>query len=97
MSDSFNSSIHYSNIQNATFQATGVQTLWCPSDPAVSQIDFTNFSYGMRFTSYKGNAGTWFTPGRFQDPTCMGGAFANLIGQANGIFMKCAPGIGPVP
>ena len=40
----------------------------------------------MRFTSYKGNAGTWFTPGRYQDPACVGGAFGTLIGQANGIF-----------
>ena len=40
----------------------------------------------MRFTSYKGNAGTWFTPGRYQDPTCMGGAFNTLISQADGIF-----------
>ena len=40
----------------------------------------------MRFTSYKGNAGTWFSPGRYQDPACVGGAFGTLIGQANGIF-----------
>jgi prepilin-type N-terminal cleavage/methylation domain-containing protein/prepilin-type processing-associated H-X9-DG protein len=87
MFNAFNSSIHYSNPPNATVQATGVQTIWCPSDPKVSQIDFTDFpTYGMRFTSYKGNAGTWFTPGRYQDPTCMGGAFSTLLAQADGIF-----------
>jgi prepilin-type N-terminal cleavage/methylation domain-containing protein/prepilin-type processing-associated H-X9-DG protein len=84
--NAYNSNIHFSNPPNATFQAAGVATLWCPSDGTVSQIDYSNFSYGMRFTSYKGNAGTWFTPGRYQDPTCMGSAFGTLTGQANGIF-----------
>jgi len=84
--NAFNSNIHYSVIDNGTVQATGLSGLWCPSDPSVSQIDFSNFTYGMRFTSYKGNAGTWFTPGRYQDPTCMGSAFGTLTGQANGIF-----------
>src|SRR5262249_24572246 len=90
--NSFNSNVHYSCPSNATFQGTGVQTIWWPSDPSVATIDFSDFpsqpysAYGMRFTSYKGNAGTWFTPGRFQDPTCMGGAFGTLLGQANGLF-----------
>jgi prepilin-type N-terminal cleavage/methylation domain-containing protein/prepilin-type processing-associated H-X9-DG protein len=89
--NAFNANVHYSNPPNATFQATGVQTLWCPSDPSVTQLSLQDFAppptpYGMRFTSYKGNAGTWFTPGRFQDPTCMGSAFGTLIGQANGLF-----------
>jgi prepilin-type N-terminal cleavage/methylation domain-containing protein/prepilin-type processing-associated H-X9-DG protein len=89
---SFNSNVHYSDPPNATFQSAGVQTLWCPSDPAVANISFVDFPsqpysiYGMRFTSYKGNAVTWFTPGRYQDPTCMGSTFSTLLGQANGIF-----------
>ena len=84
--NSFNSSVHYSNPPNGTVQATGLSAIWCPSDPSVQTIDFSNFTYGMRFSSYHGNAGTWFTPGRYQDPTCMGGAFGTLTSQANGIF-----------
>ena len=84
--NAFNFNLHFQTVVNATAQATGVQTLWCPSDPSVSQIDFSNFTWGMRFTSYKGNAGTWFTPGRYQDPACVGSAFGTLMGQANGIY-----------
>jgi prepilin-type N-terminal cleavage/methylation domain-containing protein/prepilin-type processing-associated H-X9-DG protein len=84
--NAFNNDVHYSDPPNATVQATGVAALWCPSDPSVSQIDFANFSYGMRFTSYKGNAGTWFSPGRFQDADCVGSLFGTLTGQANGIY-----------
>ena len=82
--NAFNNSAHYSNIENATVQSTGVSALWCPSDPKVTQLDKSNFSYGMRFTSYKGNSGTWFSPGRYQDPS--NPAFSQLLGQANGIF-----------
>jgi prepilin-type N-terminal cleavage/methylation domain-containing protein/prepilin-type processing-associated H-X9-DG protein len=84
--NAFNNDVHYSDPPNATFQSTGVTTLWCPSDGYVNQLDFTNFSYGMRFTSYKGNAGTWFSPGRYQDQDCVGGLFGTLTGQANGLF-----------
>jgi prepilin-type N-terminal cleavage/methylation domain-containing protein/prepilin-type processing-associated H-X9-DG protein len=82
--NSFNTNVHYSDPPNATLQSTGVSTIWCPSDGKVNQLDFTNFSYGMRFTSYKGNSGTWFSPGRYQDPS--NPAFGALIAQANGIF-----------
>ena len=95
--NAFNNAVHYSDPPNGTVQATGVTTLWCPSDPSVSQIDFANFSYGMRFTSYKGNSGTWFSPGRYQDADCVGSLFSTLTGQANGIFnFYSRPTIGAV-
>ncbi len=84
--NAFNSSVHYDTAPNSTVQITGVSGIWCPSDPSVSQLWLGDDSWGMRFTSYKGNAGTWFTPGRYQDPACVGGAFGTLIGQANGVF-----------
>ena len=40
----------------------------------------------MRMTSYKGNAGTWFSPGRYADPNCTTYNFSTQISQANGIF-----------
>ncbi len=82
--NSFNLNVHFSTPPNGTAQATGVSTFWCPSDAKVSQIDYTSFSTGMRFTSYKGNSGTWFSPGRYQDPS--NAAFGQLVAQANGIF-----------
>ena len=84
--NSFNFNIHFQTVTNATAQATGVSTIWCPSDAVVSQIDFSNFTWGMRFTSYKGNAGTWFSPGRYADPLCTQYNFATQISQANGIY-----------
>lgn len=88
--NSWNFMVHYQFVQNATGIGTGFQTLWCPSDPAVSQISFVDFPsppfFGLHFTSYKGNAGPWFTPGRFQDPRCSGTAFYSYLGNAMGIF-----------
>ena len=52
----------------------------------------SDFGYGlpfvMRYTSYKGNAGTWFAPGRYEDPLCSSTPvpFASLLAQANGVF-----------
>ena len=82
--NAFNANVHYSFPDNGTVQATGINALWCPSDPKVTQLDFSNFSYGMRFTSYKGNAGTWFSPGRYQDQSSP--VFSQALSQANGMF-----------
>ncbi len=84
--NAFNANVHYDTAPNSTVTVTGLSAIWCPSDASVSQLWQGDDNYGMRFTSYKGNAGTWFTPGRYQDPTCMGGAFNTLLSQANGIF-----------
>jgi prepilin-type N-terminal cleavage/methylation domain-containing protein/prepilin-type processing-associated H-X9-DG protein len=84
--NAFNSSVHYDTAPNSTVTVTGISGIWCPSDGSVSQLWVGADGYGMRFTSYKGNAGTWFTPGRYQDPACVGSAFSTLISQANGIF-----------
>ena len=69
--NAFNASVHFAYPQNWTVNATGVSAIWCPSDGKIQgALDFTNasqFALGMRFTSYKGNSGTWFSPGRYQD------------------------------
>jgi prepilin-type N-terminal cleavage/methylation domain-containing protein/prepilin-type processing-associated H-X9-DG protein len=51
---------------NATISATGVNTLWCPSDPGVDQRrtvpdgDFYDpGSFTMQYSSYSGCMGTW--------------------------------------
>jgi len=51
---------------NTTISATGINPLWCPSDPAVFKRVDTGASglcgalLPMYYSSYGGNAGTWF-------------------------------------
>jgi prepilin-type N-terminal cleavage/methylation domain-containing protein/prepilin-type processing-associated H-X9-DG protein len=57
------------NAQNTTISATGISTLWCPSDPVVAGL-FTyapgavgtlpGVSLPMHFTSYGANSGEFF-------------------------------------
>jgi prepilin-type N-terminal cleavage/methylation domain-containing protein/prepilin-type processing-associated H-X9-DG protein len=87
--NAFNERVHYAYPDNATISSTGLSAIWCPSDGGVSQLGIDpsalgQFPLGMHFTSYKGNAGTWFSPGRFQDASNPN--FGALIAQANGIF-----------
>lgn len=84
--NAMNFMVHYQLIQNSTAQIAGIETLYCPSDAKVSEINYSCFSWGMRFTSYHGNAGTWFSPGRYADPFCKSYNFQQQLSQANGIF-----------
>ena len=92
--NSYNSSVHFTYQDNRTVTSTGLSALWCPSDPTVSTgIDIaSDFGYAvpfvMRYNSYKGNAGTWFAPSRYEDPLCASNpaSFGTLLSQANGAF-----------
>ena len=92
--NAFNASIHYFSPQNTTVMSAGVATMWCPSDPIVTQPSLlpagddpsVPFEQLMMHNSYMGNAGTWFSPGRYQDPRCPQVPFSTLLNQANGIF-----------
>jgi prepilin-type processing-associated H-X9-DG protein len=56
---------------NSTVQAAGIATLWCPSDPSVSQqatiADWIDGPKIFAFTSYAGSQGPWET-GDLSDP-----------------------------
>jgi prepilin-type N-terminal cleavage/methylation domain-containing protein/prepilin-type processing-associated H-X9-DG protein len=94
----YNSNVHYAgndpaSAANITLNGVGVSTLWCPSDSAITGAqynlyywDLPQIKFFMRYTSYKGNAGTYFTPGRYDDPACPTCPFSQLLGQANGVF-----------
>src|SRR5262249_32087596 len=90
--NAFNANIHYFTFQNLTINATGVATFWCPSDGKVDTASTlppgddgsVPVASVMRHNSYKGSAGTWFSPGRYNDPNCAN--FQALYGQANGMF-----------
>jgi prepilin-type N-terminal cleavage/methylation domain-containing protein/prepilin-type processing-associated H-X9-DG protein len=65
---------------NTTIFATGVNTLWCPSDPTIGEpvrYDFPlTLSNVIYLCSYMGNTGTWYNYGR--NPT--------RTAQNNGLF-----------
>jgi prepilin-type N-terminal cleavage/methylation domain-containing protein/prepilin-type processing-associated H-X9-DG protein len=86
--NAFNANVHYNSIFNGTVIATGLTAIWCPSDPSVSQAILSAGvgNFPMRFTSYKGSAGTWFSPSRYADPNCTTYNFQTQLSQANGIF-----------
>src|SRR5262249_10797902 len=59
--NAINFNVNYTSAPNSTIHGIGLNTLWCPSDPAVSQPRFESFvTWPMRYTSYRGNAGTAF-------------------------------------
>ena len=62
-----NFSLTYEDPTNLTVAGIGISTLWCPSDPSVSQCAIIAEFYGLassgpwkqQFTSYAGCEGTW--------------------------------------
>jgi prepilin-type N-terminal cleavage/methylation domain-containing protein/prepilin-type processing-associated H-X9-DG protein len=82
--DAMNLDVNVWTAINATISATGLSTLWCPSDPGMSRPrtvpDGSFYDPGpftMNFTSYAGNCGTWslgWTP--------------QNNGQLNGLFLR---------
>jgi prepilin-type N-terminal cleavage/methylation domain-containing protein/prepilin-type processing-associated H-X9-DG protein len=82
--DAMNFDVHVWTAINATVSATGLSTLWCPSDPGVSSprtVPDGSFydpgPYTMNYTSYAGNCGTWNL-----------GWVPQSNGQLNGLFLK---------
>ena len=64
--DAMNFHVNIFTAINATISATGIATLWCPSDygtsdpQTLSDGDFYDpGSFTMNYTSYAGNFGTW--------------------------------------
>jgi prepilin-type processing-associated H-X9-DG protein len=72
---------------NATIYATGLEVLWCPSDPSIRmEVEYPlfedPFKDKIRFSSYAACTGTWYGDlSDFPDPT--NPARAN---QINGLF-----------
>jgi prepilin-type N-terminal cleavage/methylation domain-containing protein/prepilin-type processing-associated H-X9-DG protein len=99
--NAYNSQVHYAgndpaSSSNITLSGVGISTLWCPSDPAISGATYDLYywdlsdgrPFNMRYTSYKGNAGIYPAPGRYDcpyypDSSC---PFSQMQGQANGVF-----------
>ncbi|MGZ3381199.1 MAG: DUF1559 family PulG-like putative transporter [Isosphaeraceae bacterium] len=93
--NAYNFSLHVYDYGNQTVHGVGISTLWCPSDPKVSQATdlttiFTSFQgpppfpFLMHYNSYKGNSGTWFSPGNADNPGDP--SFSTLLSQSNGLI-----------
>src|SRR5262249_4647321 len=79
--NAYNSSGNIYDFSNVTVHGIGINTLWCPSDARVSEIQdlspYISAALGvnpppiqrMSYNSYKGNSGTWFSPGMSDYPT----------------------------
>jgi prepilin-type N-terminal cleavage/methylation domain-containing protein/prepilin-type processing-associated H-X9-DG protein len=80
--NAMNFNVNVFDWQNATICSTGLATLWCPSDPGVSNgqtvgLYLPSLSPGiMKYSSYGGCAGSWFS---FQFGTVS-------IANQNGVF-----------
>jgi prepilin-type N-terminal cleavage/methylation domain-containing protein/prepilin-type processing-associated H-X9-DG protein len=88
-----NFSVNIYRFQNQTVQASQVNTLLCPSDPAVNQRLVYPSAYGnipqgrfvIIYNSYAGNVGTWYHHPATYDAAGYG-RVAALTGQDNGLF-----------
>jgi prepilin-type N-terminal cleavage/methylation domain-containing protein/prepilin-type processing-associated H-X9-DG protein len=72
---------------NATILATGLEVLWCPSDPSIRmEVEYPlfedPFKEKIRFSSYAGCTGTWY-PDLSDFPDPMNSARTD---QINGVF-----------
>ena len=78
---------------NATVASTGLNFLWCPSDPTVAMpAPLATGTYGtfptpmnQYFTSYGGNQGMWSLAVRLSDT-----AFAARLGNMTGAIFHCS-------
>ncbi len=95
--NAMNLSLHVNTCFNSTIHNIGNSWMWCPSDPSVSQSldtygpgDFGGWCPGqhvfMRFTSYGGNAGTWFAMSNGQNPYAAN--TPTLAANQNGVIIK---------
>jgi prepilin-type N-terminal cleavage/methylation domain-containing protein/prepilin-type processing-associated H-X9-DG protein len=72
--DAYNIQMNWGNLVNLTAHATGINTLWCPSDPSISRpavlpADSVFFAWEaagypnsvtVQFCSYAASTGSWF-------------------------------------
>jgi prepilin-type N-terminal cleavage/methylation domain-containing protein/prepilin-type processing-associated H-X9-DG protein len=88
--NAINFNINLYGAENTTISAISVSTLQCPSDTQI-QMQYTypagagaidNVPLPMRYTSYAGNAGTWFQLPRFNATN-----FSARINQINGVVI----------
>jgi prepilin-type N-terminal cleavage/methylation domain-containing protein/prepilin-type processing-associated H-X9-DG protein len=92
----FNAANFSTNIYmspNSTVQATGLSTLWCPSDPLAAQKKVPDYAYSdipygqnfVNYTSYAGSAGVFYIhPANYDDAAVA--SVPTLTAQCNGLI-----------
>ena len=78
---------------HGTFASIGLRTLWCPSDPFVSEGSEVGFDYGapagtgitQRHSSYGGSQGTWSLEILPTNPT-----YVLQVANMNGVLFSCS-------
>jgi prepilin-type N-terminal cleavage/methylation domain-containing protein/prepilin-type processing-associated H-X9-DG protein len=88
--NAINTNLNIFSVANTTVDGVGLSTLWCPSDAKVSikvfmpggAVDGGDMT--MAYSSYGGNAGTWFQLPRYSvaQPN-----FSSQINQQNGVIL----------
>ena len=73
---------------NATIYATGLEVLWCPSDPSIRmEVEYPfyedPFKEKIRFSSYAGCTGTWHADQSAQPDS----TYCGRVAQINGLFI----------
>ena len=82
-----NFNVHFISWENSTVYAVGINSFWCPSDPAVQeprQDGLPGNGY-IRFSRYRASAGTGFYVGRYSEPGC-DSSFSTKLAKADGMF-----------
>ncbi len=78
---------------NGTLASTGLNVLWCPSDPYVTETQNEDFNFGAppgtgispRHSSYGGSQGTWSLEVLSTNPT-----YAAQLANMNGVIFSCS-------
>jgi prepilin-type N-terminal cleavage/methylation domain-containing protein/prepilin-type processing-associated H-X9-DG protein len=100
--DSVNFDVTIWNAPNTTVSGIGIETLWCPSDPAIQPRSLFPVAAGltldpvdlpMCYSSYGANSGTWFQWPYLDELATFRPRMANM----NGIIYLAGfpPGVGP--
>jgi prepilin-type N-terminal cleavage/methylation domain-containing protein/prepilin-type processing-associated H-X9-DG protein len=98
--NAFNTGLAFGNAENTTVHGIGINTLWCPSDGAVSTASVIKnplFGYvnlpnpfPVAHSSYGANTGTWFVVTPYPFTGSWGSAtnpnYAAIVGTLNGLI-----------
>ncbi len=96
--NAYNANVRYTEPANTTILRVGFSTMWCPSDPKVSETGGVFYGYTVAHNSYRGITGPWCSPPRGSAKTAQGlPNWQALIGNAMGmIYLQRAVSIAEV-
>ncbi|WP_422927321.1 DUF1559 domain-containing protein [Singulisphaera sp. PoT] len=93
--NAYNYSLALPSAANVTGASLGISTLWCPSDPAITDgstldtyYEYRPDPFRQKHSSYAANRGTWYLGTRVDDTYNMDAApcFQTMAGSMTGMF-----------